>query len=182
MKYAACIAPTCASGLLAATGGDFVFRALKAAAPNLYIGNCYASLSNFEQAIIYFKAALTIYPDHKGIINSIGEAYMNLKKQPEAMEWFSKLDISEIRNPDSLYNLGVVNYNKAVYDKAEKYFKKATEVKPDFADAYYQLGMSYVALNKTKPALDNLKKFLEIAPDSQNAPIAKSIIDAYKDQ
>jgi len=149
---------------------------------NLYIGNCYASLNDYPEAINYFKAALESYPEHKGIINSIGESLMNLKEEEEAVKWFAKLDIDEIRNPDSLYNLGVVNYNRAVYDQAEKYFKKATEVKSDFVDAIYQLGMTYVALNKTGKALENLKKFLELAPDHANAQIAQSILDAYQGQ
>ena len=152
---------------------------------NLYIGNCYTGLEKYAEAIKMFKEALKKYPKHNGIINSIGESYMNLNKQEDALVWFQKLSAKDITNPDSLYNLGVVYYNKFTkdgYTKASSFFKKATEQKPDYAQAFYQLGMTYVAMNKTTPALEALRKFLVLAPGHKNAATAKAIIDAYSNQ
>jgi cytochrome c-type biogenesis protein CcmH/NrfG len=50
----------------------------------------------------------------------------------------------------------------------------------DFADGWYQLGMTFVAVNKQKEAIDALNTFLKLAPDSPNAQTAKAIIDAFK--
>jgi tetratricopeptide (TPR) repeat protein len=149
---------------------------------NLYIGDAYASLQKFKEAIEYYKKALLKYPKHKGIQNSIGESFMNLKQQDQAIKYFSRLSTEDIRNPDSLYNIGVYYYNKFNYNKAEKFFKATLSKNEKYASAVYQLGMTYVALSKEKLALTYLKKYLLLEPKSQNASIAQSVIDAYKDQ
>ena len=93
---------------------------------------------------------------------------------------FDKMISSEeIKNEDSLYNIGVIFYNASKYDDALKYFKRATELNAEFAEAQFQLGMTYTAMNKPKEAVEVLKKFIEMAPDSPNYQTAKAIIDAF---
>jgi tetratricopeptide (TPR) repeat protein len=147
---------------------------------NLYIGNCYGLKGDDKKAIEYYKKSLVKYPEHKQLLVSIGNAYNNLKDYENAMKWFSKLAITDIHNTDTLYNIGVIAYNNGDYDSAEKYFKRATELNPKFALAFYQLGMTYAGLNKSKETIAALTKFIELEPESPNAETAKSIIEAYK--
>jgi tetratricopeptide (TPR) repeat protein len=60
-----------------------------------------------------------------------------------------------------------------------KYFNKAIEINPEFAPAYYQLGMTYTALSKTTEAVEALKKFMELDPESPDFQTAKAIVDAF---
>jgi tetratricopeptide (TPR) repeat protein len=80
---------------------------------------------------------------------------------------------------DTLLNVGIILYNKSEYTEAMKYFKRCTEVSPDFADGFYHLGMSHTALNNIPEAVAALKKFMEMAPDSPNYEIAKAVVEAY---
>jgi superkiller protein 3 len=75
----------------------------------------------------------------------------------------------------------VIAYNKGDFETAAKYFKKATEIDPKFGDAFFQLGMAYTGLNKQNEAVEVLKKFMEIAPDSPNFETAKAIVEAFKE-
>ncbi len=79
----------------------------------------------------------------------------------------------------AIYNIGINFYNAMDYKRAVGYFKRAVEFKEEFGEAYYQLGMTYVALNKVKDALTALNKFMELAPDSPNFGTAKEIVKAF---
>ncbi len=146
---------------------------------NMYIGNCYSTKENFEKAIEAYKTAMQKYPDNQDLIISIGNCYNNLKQPDEAMAWFSKIPFDELSNMDTIYNIGTNYYNLQKYELAAKYYVKATEVSPDFAPAWYQLGMTYVALDKKAETIASLKKFIELDPESPDVATAQEIINAF---
>jgi tetratricopeptide (TPR) repeat protein len=147
---------------------------------NLYIGNCYAAKGDDNKAIEYYLKSLEKFPGNKELLLAIGNAYNNINDYDNAMKWFNKLAIDEIGNVDTLYNMAVIAYNQGDFERAAIFFKKSTEIDAAFAEGYYQLGMTYTALNKPKEAVEALKKFMELAPDSPNFETAKAIVDAFK--
>jgi tetratricopeptide (TPR) repeat protein len=146
---------------------------------NLYIGNSFAMEENYPKAIEFYTKAVEKYPKNKELLISIGNAYNNMNRFDDAMIWFKKVSFKDIDNIDTLYNIGVILYNKAQYDDAIKYFQKSTQVFDEFGDGFYQLGMTYTALNRIPEALAALKKFMELDPDSPNFETAKAIVEAF---
>jgi tetratricopeptide (TPR) repeat protein len=69
---------------------------------NLYIGNAYSQIEQYEKAITSFKEAVAQYPKHQGLILSIGNSYSNLNQPEKAMEWFKKIPFDELDNTDTL--------------------------------------------------------------------------------
>jgi len=53
-------------------------------------------------------------------------------------------------------------------------------LKPDYADAYYQMGTIYIGQNKVPEAKASLEKFLALAPQHEKAPIARQLLDFLK--
>ena len=51
------------------------------------------------------------------------------------------------------------------FDSAIKYYKKALEIKPDYAEAYYNMGIALKDNGDLDAAIDSYKKALEINPD-----------------
>jgi len=145
----------------------------------LHIGNIYSFKNQYQKAIEFYLKSLEKFPDNKEIILSIGNAYNNLKDYEKSMEWYNKLKIDDIGNIDTLYNIGVISYNNGDFERALTFFKKTTEINSEFADGYYQLGMTYVGLEKNQEGVAALKKFMELAPDSPNYETAKAIVDAF---
>lgn len=104
------------------------------------------------------------------------------------------------------YNLGVAAINAKKYDKAIEALENGIKIKPDFADFYYSLGIAQsnfaddllepneeqdennpqeqqtTAENKAKAielkkqALENLEKYLTMAPKSENEATIKELI------
>jgi tetratricopeptide (TPR) repeat protein len=147
---------------------------------NVNIGNCYSFKGEYQKAIEYYLKSQEKFPNNKEIILSIGNAYNNLQDFDKALEWFNKLKIDEIGNVDTLYNIGVIAYNNNDFERALTYFKKATEIDNQFADGFFQLGMTYIGLEKNQEGIAALKKFMELAPGSANFETAKAVVDAFK--
>jgi tetratricopeptide (TPR) repeat protein len=146
----------------------------------LHMGNCYSSKGDYQKAIVFYKKALDKFPNNSELILCIGNAYGNLNDFDTAMEWFSKLKIDDIGNVDTLYNIGVIAYNKGDFDRALTFFKKTTEIDTEFTDGLYQLGMTYTALDKPKEAVEVLKKFMQLDPQSPNYEAAKAVVEAFE--
>ena len=51
------------------------------------------------------------------------------------------------------------------FDAAIKYYKKALEIKPDYAETYYNMGIALKDNGDLDAAIDSYKKALEIKPD-----------------
>jgi len=62
---------------------------------------------------------------------------------------------------------GVAAYNSKDYATAAKEFEEVTKTNPDFAGAYYMLGLAQNALDQASPAVANLRKAVEL--DANNA-------------
>jgi Tfp pilus assembly protein PilF/5-hydroxyisourate hydrolase-like protein (transthyretin family) len=141
------------------------------------IGDCYFAMQNYEKAVECYLQVNEKQPDRGDIFIAIANAYNNWGKPDQAIEWYKKVPVSGIRDINSAFNTGVVFANSGNQADALKYFQKAVEIDPQFADGYYQLGLCQVALGANAEAVAALNKFIELAPDSPDAPTAKAIID-----
>jgi tetratricopeptide (TPR) repeat protein len=140
----------------------------------------------YEEAIAAYKRILTDHPDAFIINQNVGNAYFALKDYDRAIEfykkvverqWYSKVNVGDIEDAIAVYNIGVLFFNSGNYEKAVTYLMRAVEIDKELSDAYYQLGMSYLAAGKNQEAREVLEKFLELNPESDKAGIAKSIIE-----
>ncbi|MHA1310795.1 MAG: tetratricopeptide repeat protein [Candidatus Helarchaeota archaeon] len=106
------------------------------------LGNVYRNKDNNEKAIECYKKAVKIYPDYGDAWNNMGNAYSDLDKLNDALEVYEKaasIESYENRN-FPIYNIGLIYEKKGDKHKALEYFKKALEVKGDYAKAQYNAG------------------------------------------
>jgi tetratricopeptide (TPR) repeat protein len=143
------------------------------------IGNCHFAMENYGKASENYLKLYEKQPNSAEIMTLIGNSYVNAKDMEKAMEWYGKIPFDEIMDIDTLYNIGANLTNNNKNDLAIKYFKRAVEIDGDFAEGYYQLGMTHTALNQIPEALAALKRFMELAPDSPDFGTAKAIVDAF---
>jgi hypothetical protein len=122
------------------------------------------------------------------MLSSEGNAYIKLKKNPEAVAAFTKAAEMD-PNPGAAYwNLCATEYNSGDMKGASIACDKAIAADPNKADAYFikgsvLVGMSegkldanghYIALPGTKEAFN---KYLELAPDGPHAGEVKQMME-----
>lgn len=143
------------------------------------LGNCHFAMENYDKACENYLKLYEKQPSSAEIMTLIGNSYVNAKDMEKAMAWYGKIPFEEIKDIDTLYNIGANLTNNNKNDLAIKYFQRAVEIDGDFAEGYYQLGMTHTALNQIPEALAALKKFMELAPESPDFGTAKAIVDAF---
>jgi len=107
------------------------------------------------------------------------------KKFDDAQAELTKAAQIDPANAGKFYfNLGAVYVNTGNLDPAAAAFKKAIDLDPNYAEAYYQYGLSLIG----KATIDNGKtvappgtaeafqKYLDLAPTGPNADVAKAMM------
>ena len=68
------------------------------------------------------------------------------------------------RDPDSLYDRGVIELNRGDFVSAQELFERALKRDPDAADTHYALAASRARLGSVEPALQSLERAVELKP------------------
>jgi len=68
-------------------------------------------------------------------------------------------------SPQNHNNLGDLYSRHGDFEKAVDEFKKATELKPNYADAYHNLANTYQQMGKSDEALENYQEAIKINPN-----------------
>jgi tetratricopeptide (TPR) repeat protein len=158
--------------------------------PNVYqafinIGDCYREKGELEQAIEEYNKALEQAKKDELMgkemtakaLASIGECYMRKEDFETAQDYF-KLSIESYPENEILpYNVGEIYFSNQKIDEAIYYFELSTQIKSDWGPPYLKLGFTYLNKGDYEKAKLNLNKFLELDPESPEAPAVKNMVD-----
>ncbi|TET70846.1 MAG: tetratricopeptide repeat protein [Candidatus Aminicenantes bacterium] len=158
--------------------------------PELYevhfsLGNCYKEMGDIEQALKEFQLFLekAIEENEKDrkikakTLAAIGECHLKKEDLNSAQNYFKKSLALDPRDEILAYNVGEIYFAHQKLDEAIEYYEFATQIKLDWSDPYYKLGL--VFLNKTdyEKAKESLQKFLELEPDTERSANVRNILD-----
>jgi len=114
----------------------------------------------------------------------LGRKYMDIGSYNLAKEALEEAESLKPYNPyikkelgDCYYFLGksVLSEKEAgkYFDISRSYFNKAIDIKPDFSEAYYSLGLLlFFGFNDVEGAIDKMKMVLKFEPDHVDAHFA----------
>jgi tetratricopeptide (TPR) repeat protein len=128
------------------------------------------SMNRVEDAIECYKKAVSILPNYPDAHNNLGNAYKEIEMFKEAIDSY---DWAIAHNPNFAIahnNLGIL-YSDLDQEVAFKHFKKAANIKPDYSEAYFNMGTVLRQLGRRDESISSYEKAIEIKPD---------YIDAYK--
>jgi tetratricopeptide (TPR) repeat protein len=142
----------------------------------------------YDGAIDSYKKALELKADDPAYHNNYGLLLARMKKFDDAQ---TELKTAASLDPPGggkyFFNLGAVLVNGGNYVPAEEAFKQAIAADPNYADAYYQYGVTLMAKATTTPdgkivpppgTVESFQKYLELKPDGKDAAAAKGMLDA----
>lgn len=114
----------------------------------------------YDQAILRYRRLVALAPRRPGIHYRLGRALLQQseKNGDEAVREFKQELEIDPTNANASYELGVIHYRQAQYDKAEAAFKLALHYYPDFQEAEVGLGRALIALRKPSSAVDHLQR------------------------
>lgn len=118
----------------------------------------YAMLEDSEKALEIIAEGREEFPNSYSLL--IDEANMYYKAGDNDM-FKEKLEEAISLNPTEptlYYNVGVMNMGQGNLDEAIKYFEKAVELDPNYADAYNNIGAAII--EKAAPIIEEMNKSL----------------------
>lgn len=149
------------------------------------LAECYREKGDYDQAIEFYQQAITESKKDdrwaKEVVakalSGIGECYLRKGDLDQAQNYFKQAVDFSPDNEMVAYNVGELYFSNQKLDEAIHYFSLAIKIKPDWALPYYKLGLVYLNKNDFDLAKENLKKFLNLDPNSELAPTAKNILE-----
>jgi Flp pilus assembly protein TadD len=151
------------------------------------IGFAYAQKQKYAEAEQAYRKAIELKPASAEAYNGLATIYNAQKKFDEAAAASAKA--AEFSGgaaggggggAEAIYNQGVIFWNAGKYAEAKAQFEKAISLKPDLADAHYQLAMANLNLGQVPEAVAAFEGYLKVAPDGPRAAEAKNAIAALK--
>ena len=133
-------------------------------------GVIYKGIGKTAEAIDQYKKAISIMPNYPDAYNNLGNAYKDLEMDSEAIESYEWSLAYKPENPIVHVNLGVI-YSTFDPESALKHYQMAINIKPDYSEAYFQMGSLFRHLGNKTDSIFSYEKAIEINPD---------FIDAHK--
>jgi tetratricopeptide (TPR) repeat protein len=136
-------------------------------------GESSMSSGKVTQAIVHFDAAIRLDSNNR-------EAYLlltgALQEHGDSARAFDIASIAVSRYPQdpmAWYNFGLLNMRLQRHEVATKALKRAVGLRPNYGEAYFNLGASYEQQGFTEDALNAFKRCAlvsaQLAPDAYNS-------------
>lgn len=128
----------------------------------------YKETGEFGRAADAFKDAIELAPEYLEAHREYLALMRRMGKEKQLAEDYEEFLQAHPKSAVTYYMYGL-SLSAREMDEREKAFKKAIELKPDFAEAYHELSAVYQAKNLKDEAEAALKKARELKPGSTAA-------------
>ena len=157
----------------------------------LQIGMCWLKQGQLDKAETELKLLLDHVIQKSGsydkdpalamqALAGLGEAAVKRNDIEAGMKFFRQaLDISPT-NEILAYNVAEILFSNLKTDEAIQYYLLAIQIKKDWPKPYNKLGMAYLNKGDFAKALEALRQFVSLEPDSPAAAEARNIIAAVE--
>ncbi len=169
------------------------FKGFKEKSPEFYetqinIGNCLMKLEKYDEAIASYntfieeaKAKNEKVELQAQCLASIGEIYVKQDNMEKAQEFFvQSIDLNP-KNEILAYNVAEIFFGNNKNEGALEYYRKASQIKPDWSIPHLKMGYVYLNLGDMQKAVESFTKFVEMDPQNPEAPNIKEVIKGLKE-
>jgi tetratricopeptide (TPR) repeat protein len=146
------------------------------------LADAYFKNNQNQEALDTYQKAITVNPTDATLMVNIGVVYGKMGKIAECKAAFDKAATLDPANAaKSYFNLGAFLTNNGQAKEGAEGFRLAIKSDPNYAESYYQLGISLSGDPSTMAeAVQMLQKYLQIGKDATNIEVAKQLITVLK--
>jgi Tfp pilus assembly protein PilF len=145
------------------------------------IATLHSAKKDWPAAEAAFLKVLEMKPDHAGARAELANVYQISGQAEKAQAMLAQISAAGGQDANVLYSTGIVHLNAGRAAEAAAAFKKAVEIDPKLADAYFHLATSLLNQGDTPGTIENLEKYLALSPtNAQNVATAQGLLKALK--
>lgn len=133
------------------------------------LGNSYASLGRFVEAISQYQAAVRLRPNDAEAEENLGNALDRLGKYSEAEGAYREAIRNEPDRSDYLSNLGIVLAKQGKTAEAINAFSRAVSLAPNSAPTHENLANAYLMAGRYSNAIGEYSEALRLNPSDRAA-------------
>ncbi len=146
------------------------------------MAEAYRKWGKLPEALDSYQKAIAVNPNEAVFYTNMGVVLDKMGKSAESQEAFKKAaSLNPGGSAQSYYNLGATNVNSGRTTEAIESFRQAIAADPNFAEAYYQLGMCLSGKAETwEEAIKTLQTYIKIGQKPDQVDVAKAIIQTLE--
>ena len=146
------------------------------------LADALSKLDRNDEALAAYQKAISLKPDDAAMYTNMGVLLGKMGKAEESQAMFKKAaELNPAAAAQNFYNLGATLVNSGKSAEAAEAFRQAIKADPNYAEAWYQLGICLSADPATMPeAVKALQKYIEIGKNMEQIEVAKQLIQAIK--
>ena len=146
------------------------------------MADSYSKMDKNNEAVEIYQKAIAVNPNDAALYTNLGVVLSKMGKNTESQEAFKKAaSLNPASSAQNYYNIGATLVNNGKAQEAAESFKQAIAADPNFAEAYYQLGMCLSGRQETMPeAIKALEQYIKIGQKPDQVEVAKQIIAALQ--
>lgn len=154
--------------------------------------NAYLQDSDATNALTYFEKLVALNAADAQTLLTMGEVYNYLQRRNEAVETLKKAIAMDPTMSEAYLQLGMSQANIGNYGESIEPLEKYLEMEPEsskrdsvikvLVDALLKHGTQLLVDKNTEEAIPILRRVIELAPDSEDAKDAQSLLDEVKNK
>lgn len=152
----------------------------------LNIGDCYREMGEHEKALAEYQAVLDKLKEENVDLRGnkyaaqalahMGETYLKIDDVEKGQSCLTQA-IEIFPGDHALaFNVAEIYFKGGKIDQAIEYYSLAVEAKPDWPLAHLKIGYAYLNKGEYDLAVASFKKFLELAPEDNEAESIRNLI------
>jgi tetratricopeptide (TPR) repeat protein len=152
------------------------------AGAHVNLGLLYLQMSRSDDAIAQFQEALRLEPGREDALGALlntlrvqARAAVHDGNMEKALALLIQARKASPRNPDVLYDFGIVALRMSLFPDAVEAFHGVLALRPDDANSLYGLGRAQIGLRKYQDAADTFARFAQLYPQDASGHYALGI-------
>ena len=128
----------------------------------------------------HYRSVLSQDPGNGEALNLLGVVAMQSGRPADAIGLVARAVQTDSRRPDFHYNLGMAHIGLRSRDEAINCFRKATALRPDYADALLNLGNLLFSSGELDEAEACYRKVAKVAPAAEWGSQSQAYLDLLR--